>query len=106
MNLNFNHRIKLFTTTIELDDLMQEIEVTKVFGSFWADIKTVQGKEFQTAGQEALKNTFRFIIRYVPGVNSEMIIEYNGQRFAIEEIINDNMKNKTITMVAETKLGI
>lgn len=104
--LNFKHRIKLLTVSIEMDDLLQEIEVIKVFGDFWADIKTVKGQDLQAAGVESYKSKFRFIIRYVPDVNSKMMVEYNGTRFAIEEILNDNMANQTLTILAETKVGL
>lgn len=100
--INFKHRITLKETTTILDELLQEIEEVVEFGSFWADIKTVQGKEFHAAGQTALKNTVRFIMRYVPGVNNNMKIEYNGELYEIEEILNDNMNNKTLTIIAKT----
>lgn len=102
--INFKHRITLKETTTILDELLQEIEEVVEFGSFWADIKTVHGKEFHSAGQTALKNTIRFIMRYVPGVNSNMKIEYNGELYEIEEILNDNMANRTLTIIARATL--
>ena len=103
-NLNFKHRIELVTTEITLDELLQEITEEVSFGSFWADIKTVRGQEIFTAGQQLTLSTVRFIIRYVPDVNNDMIIVYNDNRYKIEEILNDNMNNKTLTIVATASI--
>lgn len=103
---NLRHRIKILEVTVEVDELLQEIEVEKEFGSFWADIRTMRGEDIQTAGTEYQKNTFRFIIRYIPGITSKMIIEFQGQRYDIEEIVNDNMRNQTLTIIGRNKLGL
>lgn len=102
--INFKHRITFKEVKLTVDELLQEIEEEVVFGSYWADIKTVQGKEFHAAGQTALKNTVRFIMRYVPGVNNNMKIEYKGNLYEIEEILNDNMANRTLTIIARATL--
>lgn len=103
---NYRHRIRILEVTIELDELLQEIEVIKEIGYFWADIRTLKGEDIQTAGTEFQKNTFRFIMRYNPTIRSSMIIEYQGQRYDIDEIVNDNMRNKTLTIIGRTKLGV
>ncbi|MEY9979028.1 phage head closure protein [Lysinibacillus sp. RC79] len=103
---NYRHRIRILEVTIEVDELLQEIEVIKEIGSFWADIRTLKGEDIQTAGTEFQKNTFRFIMRYNPTIRSNMIIEYQGQRYDIDEIVNDNMRNKTLTIIGRTKLGL
>lgn len=104
MKINFKHRIHLKETIITLDGLKQEIKTVVEFGSFWADIKTVQGKEFHTAGQLILENKVRFIMRYVPDVNNSMKIEHKDVLYEIEEILNDNMANKTLTIIAKAIL--
>ena len=103
-DLNFKHRIELLHTTTTMDEIGQEITKEVSFGSFWAEIKTVRGQDIQSAGQQLTKNTVRFIIRYVPGVNSKMIIVHNGDRYKIEEVLNDNMNNKTLTIVATASI--
>lgn len=103
---NYRHRIRILEVTIEVDELLQEIEVIKEIGSFWADIRTLKGEDIQTAGTEFQKNTFRFIMRYNPAITSKMIIEHQGQRYDIDEIVNDNMRNITLTIIARNKIGV
>ena len=103
---NYRHRIRILEYTIELDELLQEIETETEVGYFWADIRTLKGEEIQTAGIELQKNTFRFIMRYNPEITSKMIIEYQGQRYDIDEIVNDNLRNRTLTIIGRTKVGV
>lgn len=103
---NYRHRIRILEFTIEQDELLQDIETEKELGYFWADIRTLKGEDIQTAGTEFQKNTFRFIMRYNPEITSKMIIEYQGERYDIDEIVNDNMRNRTLTIIGRTKLGV
>lgn len=103
---NYRHRIRILEVTIEIDELLQEIEVEKELGYFWADIRTLKGEDIQTAGMEFQKNTFRFIMRYNPAITSKMVIEYQGQRYDIDEIVNDNLRNRTLTIIGRTKPGV
>ena len=103
---NYRHRIRILEYSIEQDELLQEIEVEQELGYFWADIRTLKGEDIQTAGVDFQKNTCRFIMRYNPLIHSDMIIEYQGQRYDVDEIVNDNLRNKTLTIIGRTKIGL
>ena len=45
-------------------------------------------------------------MRYNPAITSNMIIEYQGQRYDVDEIVNDNLRNKTLTIIGRTKAGL
>ena len=106
LSSNYRHRIRILEFTIDVDELLQEIEVEKELGYFWADIRTLKGEDIQTAGTDFQKNTLRFIMRYNPAITSNMIIEYQGQRYDIDEIVNDNLRNRTLTIIGRTKLSV
>ena len=103
---NYRHRIRILEFTIDVDELLQEIEVEKELGYFWADIRTLKGEDIQTAGTQFQQNTFRFIMRYNPAIHSDMIIEYQGQRYDVDEIVNDNLRNSTLTIIGRTKIRL
>lgn len=67
--------------------------------SVWADLKTVKGSEFYQAASAQAQNDIRFIIRYTTGVNSDMRISYKDRLFNIISIINDDERNKTLTII-------
>lgn len=100
------HRIKFLEITIDLDEMMQEIEVETMHIELWCAIFTLKGEDIQSAGTEYQKNSFRFVTRYVPSITSKMIIEFQGQRYSIDEMVNDNMRNETLTIIARNKLGV
>lgn len=70
----------------------------------WAAIRTFQGNEIQSAGITTPVENMRFIIRYIPGITSDMEIVHQDQRYQIQNIMNDNEDNKTLTIVA-SKIG-
>lgn len=79
-------------------------EEFQIFTTAWAAIRTLQGNEIQAAGITTPVENMRFIIRYIPGVESYMEIIYKDENYQIENIMNDNEDDKTLTIVAK-KLG-
>lgn len=71
--------------------------------SVWAMVKTLSDRgsayEFYEAATTHAKNTNSFVIRYTPGITSDMRIKYNGRYFEILSVINDGELNKTLTIV-------
>ena len=105
-NGNLKYRITIQQFISVQDDLGQETEgdwqdVKKV----WADIKTMQGREYLAAAANHAENTSRFIIRYTPGITNEMRLKYDGRVYDIvEPPINDNELSETLTIIAKEKV--
>ena len=87
------------------DELGQETEGEwKDLKKVWADIKTMQGREYFAAAAIQAENTYRFIIRYTDGITSDMRIVYKGRIFDIvQPPINDDELRKTITIITKEK---
>lgn len=71
----------------------------------WAAIRTFQGNEIQAGGTTLPVENIRYIIRYQPGIEPNMTIEYEGDDYEIINVMNDNEDDKTITIVAK-KFGL
>ena len=101
--LNFRNliSIKEYKTVLDDDGFVETklVEITKA----WADIRTMQGREFYAAATVARIGMSRFIIRYIPGITQDMKIEFKGKLYNLESIENDDEQNKTITMIGTTK---
>lgn len=68
----------------------------------WADIETLEGKEFFQASAVQEEKTSRFIIRYTEGITGDMRIVFRGRIFDIvAPPINDDERNITLTIMAE-----
>jgi len=74
------------------------------YKSVWAMIKTLQGREYVQAASTQNENTTRFVIRYTTGLNADMRIVFKTRKFEIESIINDDERNKTLTIICKEKI--
>lgn len=102
---SFRHRITFLKETITVDELMQEITDTQEFAKVWAMIKTVSGREYFSAASTQNENTYRFIIRYKSGLTPDMQIKFKERLFNIESILNDDEKDKTLTIIAKERVS-
>jgi SPP1 family predicted phage head-tail adaptor len=70
--------------------------------SCWADIKTLRTREFYAAAEKQNENSIRFIIRFRKDIKSSMRVMYKEKFYEIiGDPINDDMKNKTLTIHAK-----
>lgn len=100
----FRHRITFLQPEASEDQLGQKETDWIEFKKVWAMIKTLKGSEYIKAGAERDSITYRFIIHYISGVNSDMQILYNGRTFdIIEPPINDDEMDKTLTIIAKER---
>lgn len=101
---NYKHRAKFFKKEITVDELLQEIEEIVEYGSFWCAIYTLTGKDVQAVATEYKKDTFRLVMRYNPAITSDMSVEINGKQYEITDLINDGLKNETLTLILTNNL--
>jgi SPP1 family predicted phage head-tail adaptor len=75
--------------------------------SCWCRVITMQGSEYFAAAAVQAVNNIRFIIRYTKSIEftSNMRVEFKGEMYeVVADPMNDNMENKTITIVCR-RLG-
>ena len=95
------HRITIRSFRGVRDELGQTIQEWYDFKTVWCAIKTVKGTEYFSTGVVRAENTYRFIIRYMPGIKASMQIMFEGRLFKIESVLNDDEERRTITIVAK-----
>ena len=66
----------------------------------WADIKSMQGKEFSGAGTILNETPIRFMIRYREGIKKKNNVKYQNKIYNIKSVTNDNGRNETLTIFA------
>lgn len=72
------------------------------FITTWAMVKTtIVGKEVHDVGTTLSENIVRFVIRYRSGIEPNMRINHNGKFYEILSVINDDLKNTTLTIVTK-----
>lgn len=70
----------------------------------WCAIKTVRGTEYVSAAATQNENIYRFIIRYRPGIDARMKIDFKGRIFDIQSVLNDDELHNTLTIVAKERV--
>jgi SPP1 family predicted phage head-tail adaptor len=99
---SFRHRITIQHFMVEKDELGQESDGEWVDKSLvWANIKTVQGREYFAAASTQNENTVRFITRFFQGIDPSMRIKYKNRIFEIVSVINDDEANITLTIITK-----
>ncbi|MGM0807532.1 MAG: phage head closure protein [Bacillota bacterium] len=100
----FRHYITFQKSVVVKDDLNQESLEWDDFKSAMAMIKTVKGREYFEAAQTQSETIVRFVIRYLPGIEGDMRIVYDGKTYDIvAPPINDDELNKTITLITKVR---
>ena len=62
----------------------------------WATIKNLHGREYFQAAAVQKENTVKFVIRYIPGLDTSMKILFKGKHYDITSIDNIRYENKFI----------
>lgn len=100
----FKHRITIFKEVFGEDADGFPIDAKEVIAELWTNIKTVRGTEYVSAAATQNENIYRFIIRYRPGIDVRMKVDYQGRIFDIESVLNDDELHKTLTIVARERV--
>lgn len=101
MAYHFNNRIEILDI-IESDGPEAGMSYEKVVAKPWADIKTLKGSEYIQSDLEVNEEPIRFIIRYRKGITTQQTVRYDGKRYNIKSVANDNGRNHTLTLFATT----
>jgi len=71
----------------------------------WTDVDTVWGEIVPVSGSESLtadavqsSQVHMVTIRYYPGITTKMRIKYNERIFDIKSVLNENERNRTLTL--------
>lgn len=100
-----NNRITFIKTEISEDELGQQIKQDVDYVTCWADIKTMQGREYFAAAAIRAEQTYRFIIRYRQDIDTSMKIRFKNRIFDIvHPPINDNENNVTLTIITKERV--
>jgi SPP1 family predicted phage head-tail adaptor len=98
----FNKRIELQRTEEGgFDEEGYPIEPTVTTWELWAMIKPMEAREYVEAKATHSENITRFVIRYRKGIDSTFRINYKGNIYEIESVINDNELNETLTLMGK-----
>ncbi|OLS02556.1 phage head closure protein [Tissierella creatinophila] len=94
------HRITLQTLEAIVNENGFEEEQWIDFKTLWASIKNLHGREYFQAATVQKENTVKFIIRYLPGIDTSMKILFKDKHYNITSIDNIRYENRFIEIKA------
>ncbi|BBF45072.1 putative head-tail adaptor [Lachnospiraceae bacterium KM106-2] len=71
----------------------------------WAGVVPTSGKEFYEAYKISNKQTYKIYTRYLPGITTDMVIEFKGKIFEIVSVINYRENNELLRFVCIENVG-
>lgn len=80
------------------DDYGQPLLVWTDVASVWGELTPQSGSESSSADSVIASQNYQVTIRYYPGVTEKMRIKYNNRIMDIQNVLNENERNRTIIL--------
>lgn len=97
---SLNKRITIEELKININENGFEVEEWIDFKTVWAGVSNLYGREYFDAASVQMENTVKFVIRYLPGIDTSMRILFKGKHYNITSIDNIKYRNRFIEIKA------
>lgn len=104
----FNSKVTLHKREIVVDKLGREKTSFNEYGTFWSCAYTTRSSEAILSGNLKSLKQIRFVLRYskklehlILADKTHFSLTYKSVEYDILSVINDDEKNKTVTIIAE-----
>lgn len=87
---DLHHKVTIQAVTVTQDSFGQPTETWAAWGTAWANIKQLSGRELVNAQQVKGDVTHEFRIRYRDGVTVRQRLSFDGRTFGILNVNNVN----------------
>ena len=100
-----NKRISFYGQQEKENEMEQTVFEYGLYKTVWASVEMKSGAETETEEKIQGKTVYKIRIRYVEGINSQMLIEYKGRWFLIISINNLYERNRMMELECTEYLG-
>jgi SPP1 family predicted phage head-tail adaptor len=97
-----NRRVTLQQQSTTSDAYGQRLLEWSDVATVWANIRTINGKEYATSGQEVSGVTTSIRIRYRSGINAGMRVLYGTTIYNIKAVLPDESGREYIDLAVES----
>jgi len=94
------HRITLQRFSATINENGYEIQEWLNVKTVWALVSNLSGTDYFQAAQIQAKNTVKFTIRYLPGIDPAMRILFGDKVYSISAIDNHKYRNRYLEIKA------
>ncbi len=101
---HLRHRVTIQKKHITTDVLKQQKETWADIATVWASVEPLSGREYFAARQTNTDVTVKVIMRYRPGVSTDMRIIFNDRVFEIISVINHHERCRILVLMCREVL--
>ncbi len=94
------HKITIETSSESANSYGEAVQTWTTYATMKAAVEPLNGREYFSGQQTDAEINTRFRIRYVAGITSKMRIAFDSRTFDIKAVINDQERNKELTIMA------
>lgn len=95
------HRITfLKPSSAVINSFGEKVPVYEDYRTVWGAVEPKTGREYDEAQKLRAETTYNILVRYLPGITADMKIRYKEQEFDIISVLNIEMKNERLKIVA------
>lgn len=91
---DLKHRITFQVLGTDVNDNGFEVSSWQEHITVWAKVLNLSGKEYFEAATINKEKTVKFIIRFIKGIDENMMISFEDRRYNITDINNIRYENK------------
>lgn len=96
---NLKHKIEIQAHEESQNDFGEQESSWSKFQDAYSSILPISAKETFTSKKLNAEITHKILIRFIPGVKSDMRIVYGSRIFNIDSVINIREENKTLQIM-------
>ena len=95
------NRITIKSVENVIDDAGFTTKNESIFSTVWTEMIQISSKEIYTNSADNLQNVFKFRIRYLKGITTDMEVEFEGKNYNIKGILDINMRFRELILICE-----
>lgn len=95
----FAERISIESLTVTRNSIGEETKAWASIAEVWAEVTTIRGAEYAAAMQAQYRADIRVRVRYRAGITNLMRIQWRGQAYAIEAVMDGGPRRDYIEMI-------
>ncbi len=97
-----NKRITFMKMSDVADALGQSTKGLAPIKTVWGSLYPVRGAELYEVQKVQSKVTHKCYVRYIEGIDSNCFLEYQGQTYSIESVIDVDLSHKMLEIMCST----
>jgi SPP1 family predicted phage head-tail adaptor len=100
----YRHRITIRSKSVTRNAYGEEIVTPTTFGTYWASVEPIRGREFTEMQQAQAEVTTRIRMRYHDGITPEMDVLFDNDEYQIVAVIPVKERGRELELMCSKRV--